>query len=204
MEKSTPKQSTVKEKSTRKSTSAVSLKIASTDTQPKKKKNKNYLNNKDMLHEWQLSYDQDAMTDTFSKMVTLLTKRYSSKVRFNVCDTFRDDMESFALMTVSKVWRGFDPTKSNNPFAYFTQVIKRGFYQFQNSERRHRGISNELLIQDGQEPSHAYMVEYEYRNFDPLTAGGEVTVTYGEGYTAEMIAAELELSKGTATVRGAN
>lgn len=148
-----------------------------------KKKTKNYLNNKDMLHQWQLSFDQDEINDTFANMIMLLTKRYSSKVRFNVCDTFRDDMESFALMTVSKVWRSFNPEKSNNPFAYFTQVIKRAFYQFQNSERRQRDISNELLLEDGQSPSHAYMVEYEYRNFNPRDAGGEITTTVNEGYT---------------------
>jgi hypothetical protein len=152
-------------------------------TTTKKKKTKNYLNNKDMLHQWKLSYEADAMTDVFANMIMLLTKRYSSKVRFNVCDTFRDDMESFALMTVSKVWRSFNPEKSNNPFAYFTQVIKRAFYQYQNMERRQRDISNELLIEDGQSPSHAYMVEYEYRNFDPDDAGGSIKTTYGDGYS---------------------
>lgn len=161
----------------------------------KRKKSKNYLNNKDLLIEWQLSYDQDEMTPEFSNMIKLLTKRYSSKVRFNVCDTFRDDMESFALVTATKVWRSFDPEKSSNPFAYFTQVVKRAFYQFQNMERRHRNISNELLIQEGQEPSHAYMIEYEYRNFDPQKAGGPVTISYGEGYNAEIISKELEASK---------
>ena len=141
-----------------------------------KKKTRNYLNNPDMLQQWKLSHDKDAMTDIFANMIMLLTKRYSSKVRFNVCDTFRDDMESFALMTVSKVWRSFNPEKSNNPFAYFTQVIKRAFYQYQNMERRQRDISNELLIEKGQSPSHAYMVEYEYRNFNPEDAGGDIRV----------------------------
>jgi DNA-directed RNA polymerase specialized sigma subunit len=106
----------------------------------KKKKTKNYLNNKDMLKEWKTSAEKNAMTDTFARMIMLLTKRYSSKVRFNVCDTFREDMESYALMTVSKVWKSFNPKKSDNTFAYFTQVIKRAFYQYQNMERVHRNI----------------------------------------------------------------
>lgn len=154
------------------------------------KKVKNYLNNKDMLHQWQLSYDQDAINDTFASMIMLLTKRYSSKVRFNVCDTFRDDMESYALMTVSKVWRSFNPEKSNNPFAYFTQVIKRAFYQYQNIERRQRDISNELLIEQGQPPSHAYMVEYEYKDFVPHAAGGVISTYDEDGELHEKISAE--------------
>jgi hypothetical protein len=84
------------------------------------------------------------------------------------------------------VWRSFNPEKSNNPFAYFTQVIKRAFYQYQNLERRQRDIGNELLIENGHDPSHAYMVEYEYKDYDAATAGGEVTKEYGEGYTEEM------------------
>jgi hypothetical protein len=151
------------------------------------KKPKNYLNNKDMLVQWQLSHDQDSINDTFAAMMMLLTKRYSSKVRFNVCDTFREDMESFALMTVSKVWRSFNPEKSNNPFAYFTQVIKRAFYQYQNLERRQRDISNESLIEKGQSPSHAYMVEYEYKNFNPEDAGGDISTYSAEGELTELI-----------------
>ena len=163
---------------------------------PKKKavkKNKNFLNNKDMLHQWKLSNEADDMTKTFSTMIMTLTKRYSSAVRFNVCDTFRDDMESYALMTVSKVWRSFNPEKSNNPFAYFTQVIKRAFYQYQNLERRQRDIGNALTIEKGNNPSHAYMVEYEFRNYDPDKAGGEVTITYGDDYDKEKHDAELEV-----------
>lgn len=142
----------------------------------KKRKTKNYLNNPDIIKQWKLSSEQDAMNDEFSKMMMLLTERYSSQMRFNVCDSFREDMEAFALMTVSKVWRSFDPEKSNNPFAYFTQVIKRAFYQFQNMERKHRNISNELLIEGGFDPSHAFMVEYEFRDYDPGEAGGDLYV----------------------------
>lgn len=144
----------------------------------KKRKTKNYLNNRDMVKEWKLSNEQGEMTRTFTDMMMKLTHRYSSAVRFNVCDTFRDDMEAFALMTVSRVWRSFNPERSNNAFAYFTQVVKRAFYQFQNSERKQRDIGNELNIKHGIDPSHAYMVEYEFRNFDPEEASGEVTTIY--------------------------
>lgn len=156
-----------------------------------KKKNKNFLNNKDMLHQWKLSNETGSMNQVFSNMIMTLTKRYSSAVRFNVCDTFRDDMESYALMTVSKVWRGFDPEKSKNPFAYFTQVIKRAFYQYQNIERNHRNIGNALNIECGNDPSHAFMVEYEFRDYDPHKVGGEVTTTYGDNYDKDQHDADI-------------
>jgi len=151
----------------------------------KKRRTKNYLNNKDIITQWKLSFEQDAMNDEFTKMMMLLTRKYSSKMRFNVCDSFRDDMEAFALMTVTKVWRSFNPEKSNNPFAYFTQVIKRAFYQYQNIERKQRNISNELLVDAGHDPSHAFMVEYEFQNYDPHEAGGDITILDGDGEVIE-------------------
>jgi DNA-directed RNA polymerase specialized sigma24 family protein len=153
----------------------------------KKRRTKNYLNNPDIIEQWKLSAEQDAMNDEFSKMMMLLTRKYSSKMRFNVCDSFREDMESFALMTVSRVWRSFNPEKSDNPFAYFTQVIKRAFYQFQNQERRQRDIGNELLVDKGHDPSHAFMVEYEFRDYDPGEVGGDITIIDGEGSILEVI-----------------
>lgn len=150
-----------------------------------KRKTKNYLNNKDIIKQWKLSFEQDAMNDEFTKMMMLLTRKYSSKMRFNVCDSFRDDMEAFALMTIAKVWRSFNPEKSNNPFAYFTQVIKRAFYQYQNIERKQRNISNELLIDAGHDPSHAFMVEYEFQDYDPHEAGGDISIYDEEGELIE-------------------
>jgi hypothetical protein len=161
----------------------------------KKKKRKNYLNNKDMLHEWKLSNAQGDMTKTFSNMIKVLTTKYSGMVRFNVCDTFRDDMEAYALATVSKVWQKFNPEKSSNPFAYFTQCIKRAFFQYQNAERKQRDIGNNLNIEMGNDPTHAYMVEYEFAKKDMSTIGGEVTIEYGDDYSKEQHEADVEKFK---------
>ena len=160
-----------------------------------KKKKKYYLNNKDMLREWKLSNEQNDMTDTFSDMMKVLTVKYSGMVRFNVCDTFRDDMEAYALANVSKVWQSFNPEKSSNPFAYFTQCVKRAFFQYQNMERKQRDIGNALNIEMGNDPTHAYMVEYEFEKMDMDTIGGEVTVTYGEGYSKEQHEVDIEKFK---------
>jgi hypothetical protein len=162
---------------------------------PVKKKKKYYLNNKDMLREWKLSNDQAEMTDIFSDMMKVLTTRYSGMVRFNVCDTFRDDMEAYALANVAKVWRSFNPEKSSNPFAYFTQCVKRAFFQYQNMERKQRDIGNALNIEMGNDPTHAYMVEYEFEKKDMDKIGGEVTTTYGTDYSKEQHEVDIEKFK---------
>lgn len=125
----------------------------------KKKKKKNYINNKDLLTQVIKSKERGVMTDEFGKMMMLLVKRYSSKGCYSGY-TYVDDMESYALMTVCKVWNSFNPEKSSNPFAYFTQTIKRAFWQYLHQEERHRDIRDEMLMKEGELPSHTYVDKY--------------------------------------------
>lgn len=131
----------------------------------KKKKTKNYINNADLLSEVIKSKENGKMTDEFGKMMLLLVKRYSAQGCYSGY-TYVEDMESYALMTVCKVWDSFDPTKSNNPFAYFTQTIKRAFWQFLDKEKRHRDIRDEMLLNAGELPSHTFVDEYEEKEFN--------------------------------------
>lgn len=131
----------------------------------KKKKKKNYINNKSLLEEVIKSKEQGRMTDEFAKMMMLLVKRYSSQGCY-AGYTYVDDMESYALMTVCKVWNSFNPEKSDNPFAYFTQTIKRAFWQYLHQEKRHRDIRDKMLMQEGELPSHTYVDEYTENLFN--------------------------------------
>jgi len=121
-----------------------------------------YLTNKSLLAQIEISTKQDRMTEDFGKMIVLLVDRYGQKARFLVTESFKDDMKQFAVMTVCKVWRGFDTNKSQNPFAYFTQIIHHAFFQYQNQERRQRNIRDSLMVNTGQTPSNAFMSEYEH------------------------------------------
>lgn len=120
-----------------------------------RKKKKNYVNNADLLKELELSHEQDRMTEELGKMMILLAQRYVRVPRF-ARYTYTDDMEGFALMTLCKAWRAFDATKSNNPFAYFTQCMKNAFFQFDNGERKQRDIKDEIRLSNGQNPSFNY------------------------------------------------
>lgn len=120
-----------------------------------KKKKKNYLNNADMLLELIKCHDRDRLTEEMGKMFISLVKRYASIPRFSGY-TYNEDMQSFALLTLSKVWRGFDATKYKNPFAYFTQIVHNAFHQFDNQERRQRDIRDAVLVEHGKNPSFSY------------------------------------------------
>lgn len=124
-----------------------------TTTPPKKKKN--YLNNADMLIELKKCHEKGRLTEEMGNMFLMLTKRYASIPRFSGY-SYNDEMQSFALLTLTKVWKGFDANRFNNPFAYFTQIVHNAFHQFDNQERRQRDIRDALLVDQGKNPSYSY------------------------------------------------
>lgn len=120
-----------------------------------KKKPKNYLNNADMLVELKKSHEQGRLTEEMGRMFMMLVKRYASIPRFSGY-SYNDDMQSLALLTLAKVWKGFDANKYDNPFAYFTRVVHNAFHQYDNQERRQRDIRDAVLVEQGKNPSFNY------------------------------------------------
>jgi hypothetical protein len=101
------------------------------------------------------SKKQGRMTDGLARSLSLLTERYSKKGNF-VNYTYNDDMRGYAMLMLVRTWNGFDPAKSSNPFAFFTQCIKNSFIQYLNQEKRQRIVRDELLIDQGLNPSSGY------------------------------------------------
>lgn len=131
------------------------------EEKPKKKKPKNYLNNKDMLAELKKCHEQDKMTDEFAKMIMLLADRYASRFEYTDYSPHIEDMKAVAVANIVRAWRSFDMEKYNNPFAYFTQAIKHTFWQYVSQEKKHRLNRDALLIEMGELPSDTYLEDYE-------------------------------------------
>lgn len=111
-----------------------------------------YLNNKDLLIQIRLSKAQLKMTNQLATMLQLLCARYAKKGNF-ANYSYNDDMQGYAMLMICKTWKSFDETKSNNPFAFYTQCIKNSFIQYLNQEKRQRDIRDNLLIDSGMNPS---------------------------------------------------
>lgn len=122
---------------------------------PKKPRKVNYLNNKDLMLQVALSKEQEQMTDRLAHMLQTLAARYGRKGNF-ANYTYNDDMQAYAMMMLVRTWNRFDPAKSNNPFAFFTQCIKNSFIQFLNQERRQRDIRDVMLVDNGLDPSYTF------------------------------------------------
>lgn len=130
----------------------------------RKQKKTNYLNNADMLAELIKSKKQGKMTNELANMVKMLCARYAQHPWF-INYTYNEDMQAFALLTVARFWDRFDETRFTNVFAYFTQTIKRAFYQYNIQEKKHRTIRDLLLVERGENPSFNFVDEYDADNY---------------------------------------
>lgn len=148
-----------------------------------------YLTNKELLAEIINAKSKGFMTDKLARMLMMLTRKYAKKGNF-VNYTYNEDMVSYALMMLVRTWNSFNPEKSSNPFAFYTQCIKNSFVQYLNQEKRQRNIRDVLLIDQGMNPSYG---------FGDGTSRSEAKVEDEEDYDAAQIAAK-EILKGIETV----
>ena len=65
--------------------------------------------------------------------------------------TFRDDMISDGIENCLQYMNNFNPEKSNNPFAYFTQIIYYAFIRRIQKEKKQMQIKSKLIANAGAE-----------------------------------------------------
>lgn len=128
-------------------------------TRTGRKRNEHYVNNKDFLQaiiEYKKKIKDSELKglpkprisnyigDCFLKIATHL----SYKPNF-VNYMFREDMISDGIENCVQYINNFDPEKSSNPFAYFTQVIHFAFLRRIQKEKKQLEIKNKILEQSG-------------------------------------------------------
>ena len=84
--------------------------------------------------------------ECFLKIAT----RLSYKPNF-VNYTYRDDMISDGIENCVQYINNFDPEKSKNPFAYFTQIIYYAFLRRIAKENKQQEIKEKILEKSGHE-----------------------------------------------------
>ena len=141
----------------------------------KPRKRSMYLTNADLLKEVIHAKELGYITDKLARMFLLLTERYSRKVNF-AGYSFREDMVSTALINLCANGLKFNPEKSNNPFAFYTTAIHRSFLQYMADEKKHRNIRDDLIVENGANPSYAFAdadahTSYDRQSNDPLADG---------------------------------
>jgi hypothetical protein len=133
--------------------------MISTEVMTKRKRSVHYVNNKDFLAaliEYKRTIVEAAekgdvkpripnyLGECFLKIATHL----SFKPNF-VNYMFKDDMISDGIENCVQYIHNFNPEKSQNPFAYFTQIIHFAFLRRIQREKRQLEIKNKILERTG-------------------------------------------------------
>jgi hypothetical protein len=85
-----------------------------------------HVKNKDLREALIVSKAKNELTPEALDMFILMAEKFSTKFKY-IYSEDKEDCISFAIMDCYQYWRGYDPAKSQNAFAYITQIIKNGF-----------------------------------------------------------------------------
>ena len=156
-----------------------------------KKKSEHYVNNKEFLAamvEYKKLVDKakkegkknprvpDYVGECFLKIANHLSYRPNF-----INYTFRDDMISDGIENCLQYLNNFNPKTSNNPFAYFTQIIYYAFLRRIAKEKKQSHVRNKMIERDA------------YDSF--ITMEGDDSYYYVEGIDTKLFLPEDDVYK---------
>ena len=125
----------------------------------KVKKNPHYVNNKDFLAAL-IKYREDVEIASLQDKPKPVIPRYIGECFLKIANhlsfkpnfvnyMFKDDMICDGIENCVQYIHNFNPKKSENPFAYFTQIIYYAFLRRIQREKRQLEIKNKILERSG-------------------------------------------------------
>lgn len=143
-------------------------------------KKRNYVNNKDLLAALIAYRDlvkeaeeggdpKPVVPDYIGKCIMLIAQRLATRPNFSGY-MYKEEMVSDGIENCLQYIHNFNPDKSQNPFAYFTQIIwyaflrriakekKQMYIKFKASQRQM--MNNEVYDSDGEVVTSNIMPEY--------------------------------------------
>lgn len=150
----------------------------------KKKSGAHYVNNKEFLEamkEWKerckeaeaLGDPQPPVTNYIGECFLKIANHLSYRPNF-INYTYRDEMISDGIENCLQYASNFNPEKSKNPFAYFTQIIYYAFIRRIQKEKKQQHIRHKVIenmnvdiLAVGEDMEQAQFVEYLQKNFLP-------------------------------------
>jgi hypothetical protein len=107
------------------------------------------------------SKEHGRATNELAKMWMKLCDRYAT--RGNVRGyTYNDEMRGQAILQLAQIGLQFDESKSQNPFAYYTAAVTNSFVRVINIEKRNQNIRDDILEQNGLDPSYTRLHSGEW------------------------------------------
>jgi hypothetical protein len=99
---------------------------------------KDYVRNKDLVLEIMQSKKINELTPKASAMLLLIVKGVSKKFYYTDPEIAKDCLQT-AHLDIFANWRNFDVERSQNAFAYYTEIAKRGFARGWNDVTKKKG-----------------------------------------------------------------
>jgi hypothetical protein len=120
-----------------------------------KKKNAHYIDNKQFLEamkEWkqkcvdaeEAGEERPQVTNYIGECFLKIANGLSYRPNF-INYTYRSEMVSDGIENCLQYIHNFDPEKSKNPFAYFTQIIYYAFLRRIQKEKKQTHIKNKII-----------------------------------------------------------
>ena len=133
--------------------------LTSTTTKMTRKKTENYVNNREFLDAMvvyrkkvkeceQQGLPKPKVPDYIGECFLKIATHLSYKPNF-VNYMFREDMICDGIENCLQYIDNFNPEKSTNPFAYFTQIIYYAFLRMIQSEKKQLEIKTKILERSG-------------------------------------------------------
>ena len=124
-----------------------------------RKRSEHYVNNKEFLNAIviyrnqckraeEAGEDRPRITNYLGECFLKIATHQSYKPNF-VNYMFREDMICDGIENCVQYIKNFDPEKSSNPFAYFTQIIHYAFLRRIQKEKRQMDIRTKIIERSG-------------------------------------------------------
>ena len=125
----------------------------------KRKRSEHYVNNKEFLAAL-IKYQEDIEIARLQDKTKPVIPRYIGECFLKIANhlsfkpnfvnyMFKEDMISDGIENCVQYIHNFDPAKSRNPFAYFTQIIHYAFLRRIQREKRQLEIKNKIIEKSG-------------------------------------------------------
>jgi|TARA_B100000287_G_scaffold415854_1_gene449919 hypothetical protein len=145
-----------------------------------KKKTAHYIDNSEFLQamkDWKLKCEEaeeageekPPVTNYIGECFLKIANGLSYRPNF-INYTYRSEMVSDGIENCLQYIHNFNPDKSNNPFAYFTQIIYYAFLRRIQKEKKQSHIKNKIIEKQNYETFTTLDGDdtvYDIRGFDP-------------------------------------
>jgi hypothetical protein len=133
--------------------------MITTNVMTKRKRSDHYVNNKDFLAAL-IKYREDVEIASLQDKPKPVIPRYIGECFLKIANhlsfkpnfvnyMFKEDMICDGIENCVQYIHNFNPNKSENPFAYFTQIIYYAFLRRIQREKRQLEIKNKILERSG-------------------------------------------------------